>query len=320
MTGFKRWLAALLAGILVLSGGAVFSEGTGSTARDTADIQKSLVSRESSEQTLEQHFLQLMELLQREEVQHLLTIEDFSTITTEVVAKVAVWLIENRPVTMKILEALGICAEDRHCVEKIWDSAERIDAAGQAYIQSEDGMKLRDEAKALTEDPDFQETMKEIADILSSEEMGNLVTGFLDSALESGETLLSGAALLAGETLPLDDLLADVVRKNLEDHMSYSGKLLLELTEFLDDTEWAREPLRKLAANEKLRTLLAHLTRLDAGLDRVLEEELSMLAEDQDVKAFLERTVRSFYSAVKTFADRHAAETQTENKTEETPQ
>ena len=150
--------------------------------------------------------------------------------------------------------------------------------------------------------------------------MGNLVTGFLDSALESGETLLSGTALLAGETLPLDDLLADVVRKNLEDHMSYSGKLLLELTEFLDDTEWAREPLRKLAANEKLRTLLAHLTRLDAGLDRVLEEELSMLAEDLDVKAFLERTVRSFYSAVKTFADRHAAETQTENKTEETPQ
>ena len=303
----KRWLAALLAGILLFPG-AAFSEGSGSTARDTAEIQKSLVSRESSEQTLEQHFLQLLELLKRDEIRHLLTIEDFSTITSEVIVKVFIWLGENRPVTTKILEALGISEADRLCVEKVWDSAERIYDAWMAYSESEDGQKLAAEAQALAEDPEFQEALLEFSDVLSSDRMEAIVITILDSALQSGEPLLH------------DGPLAGKVQGSLRENKTFAGRLFLLLMEFLDQTDWAREPVLKLLGNGKLWTFLLHAVNIDSSLDRVLEEELQKLAEDPDIKAFLERTVSSFYGALETFMNRYASEPETENNTEETAQ
>ena len=73
MTGIKRWLAAILAGMLLFSCAAASAEENG---RDTVDIQESLVTREYTDATLEDHFLQLAQLVQKDEVRNLLKIED----------------------------------------------------------------------------------------------------------------------------------------------------------------------------------------------------------------------------------------------------
>lgn len=123
MTGMKRRLAAVLAGMVLFSCAAAPAEDIG---RDTVDIQESLVTREYTDATLEDHFLQLALLVQKDEVRNLLKIEDVSTIATEVVWKVLVWMWHNRPVTMKILVEFGVSEPDLRNVEKLWDSAERI--------------------------------------------------------------------------------------------------------------------------------------------------------------------------------------------------
>ena len=126
----KRWLAALLAVALLFSGGTVLAENANS--RDIVDIQESMSSREGETVgTLAENILFLMEALQKEEIRSLLKMEDVQDILSEVVYRVLAWLVENRPVTMKILAELGVVESDLRCIEKLWDS---MDAANRISL------------------------------------------------------------------------------------------------------------------------------------------------------------------------------------------
>ena len=184
MTGMKRWLAAILAGMVLFSCAAASAEEAG---RDTVDIQESLVSREGEQaRTLADHLLELTALMQREEVRNLLKIEDVSTITSEVISKILVWMWENRPVTMKILAEFGVSESDRRSVEKLWDSVHRLSAAFRNYEASEQGKQLKADADALMSDPAFKQSVYDLQVLLTSEDLGSIVDA-MQEVSESGQ-------------------------------------------------------------------------------------------------------------------------------------
>lgn len=116
MMGMKRCLAGLLAGVMLFPGIAAVAEETDSTVK----IQESLVSREETEDTsLRERLFQIAELMNTEEVRALLNIDDVKSILNDVVFKVLRWMIDHRPVAMKIFTELGIGEKDRQCIEKL---------------------------------------------------------------------------------------------------------------------------------------------------------------------------------------------------------
>jgi len=275
MTGIKRWLAAILAGMLLFSCAAASAEENG---RDTVDIQESLVSREGEEtRTLGDHILELAALMQKEEVRNLLKIEDVSTITSEVISKILAWMWNNRPVTMKILAEFGVRESDLRSVEKLWDSAERLSAAFRDHESSEHGKQLSADVDALMEDPDFIRSVNDLRMLLSSEDLAGIVGALQEAA--------SGQADLTEGPLTKAALEQEVNRT------TFTGSLLLSLLGVLDQSEWARNSLPGLLMNENLWRVLKDLSEGDEELDRVVREEFTLLSEDPEITGFLQSTL-----------------------------
>lgn len=285
MTGFKRWLAGLLAGLVLFSWSAAPAEGSG---RDTVGIQESLVSREDTPSlTLEEHLQLILDLLQKEEVQHLLKIEDVSKITTEVVWKVLAWMISHRPVTMEILREFGLAEADRACVGKIWDSADRVAGAVREYEKSEEGIELQAAAHALLNDPDFRDSLEDFLAMISSEDFREILDSFRNAAASGPEEVPGNG--------PLTQAAMD---KHL-DSGSFLGTLLLDVLGMLDRSEWARESLPALLTNDNLWALLLLLTNGSAEVNDAVANEIRLLSEDEEVYAFAERALSASSSLVK---------------------
>ena len=129
----KKWIAGMLAILLRQSGTlAAAQESQGLT---DAEIQESMKTREEEKpQTLSSSFRLVAQLLQNEDVRGLLQIQDVKDLMNEGAFKILLWMLQNRSVTMKILKELGVGKEDRKCIGKIWDSAERIWAAKNSWL------------------------------------------------------------------------------------------------------------------------------------------------------------------------------------------
>lgn len=281
MRTLKRWTAGLLAGLFLFSACFAFAEKTGGDS--TVRIQESLVSREGeAPDSLEDTFRMLIRLSQREEVRNMLKIEDVSSIFTDVILKVLEWMDQNRPVTDKILTELGIGEDDLGCINKIWDSADRIAEATRTFQDSETGQRLEREFTELFMDPDFRESVSNFQALVSAEEVENVLSA-LQQTVESGKEV--------SETS--DVKLTDEALERQLGRASFTGSLLIVLLEEIQQSAWGRDSLPKLLKNESLRTLLTDLAATDTELDKVIREEISSLLTDQEVTDFIFRASRS---------------------------
>ena len=274
----KRWLAALLAVALLFSGGTVLAENANS--RDIVDIQESMSSREGETVgTLAENILFLMEALQKEEIRSLLKMEDVQDILSEVVYRVLAWLVENRPVTMKILAELGVVESDLRCIEKLWDSADRISAATEAYMETEDGKQLSAEIKAVQQDQELRETLVRFAELLSSEDLLSMLSTISDAVDQVADAERASAGSLT-----------EIALSRQLDPTSFIGNLVIDLLIVLERSKWARESLPALLNSETLWPLLNHLAD-NTQLDAIYQEELTLLMRDPDINDFLQRTL-----------------------------
>lgn len=288
MTGIKRRLAVMLAGMVLFSCVTAPAENTG---RDTVGIQESVVTREGETAgTLKEHFLLLAQLAEKEEVRNLMRMEDVSTITNEVVWKVLVWMARNRPVTMKILAELGLAESELRNVGKLWDSAERVYAAFQEYSGTEQGKRIITDLDALLNDEVFTKSLKSLQALLTSEDLGNILTA-LKEVTESDRTGWTEGTLTK-----------EALDRNV-DQTTFTGSLLLALFNVLDQTGWAMESLPDLLMNENLWRFLKDISEGSEELDRTMQEEFSLLAEDTEMTAFLEQTFFAGLDLIKTLRD-----------------
>ena len=285
MTGIKRRLAVMLAGMVLFSCVTAPAENTG---RDTVGIQESVVTREGETAgTLKEHFLLLAQLAEKEEVRNLMRMEDVSIIANEVVWKVLVWMARNRPVTMKILAELGLAESELRNVGKLWDSAERVYAAFEEYSGTEQGKRMITDLDALLNDEVFTKSLKSLQALLTSEDLGNILTALKEVA-ESDRTGWTEGTLTK-----------EALDRNV-DQTTFTGSLLLALFNVLDQTGWAMESLPDLLMNENLWRFLKDINEGSKELDRTMQEEFSLLAEDTEMTAFLEQTFFAGLDLIKT--------------------
>jgi hypothetical protein len=285
----RRWLAGLLSVMILFSGSLCLAEDTESM--ENADIQETVVSVEGeSLGTLSENIRFLKDLAADEEVRELLGMEEVKTVTSEVIWRVLVWLYQNRPVTMKILAELGIKESDRRCIEKIWDSADRIGEALIEHSQTEDGKQLQAEAEAVKNDPEIQQALVNFQKLATSEDLMNILDA-LDEAVKD-EALKSEA--VKSETAGSensDGALTNEARNQRVDQSSFIGKLIIEAISVMDQSEWARESVPKLLKNENLWRFLTHLSGGNPELDRVFQEEFVLIAGDPEINVFFKKTL-----------------------------
>ena len=275
MIHFKKGLAVLIAGIIFFYGIPVHAEEPG---RDTVGIQESLVSRErEADRTIKETIRQLAELIQTEEVRNLLKMQDVSDILNDVVIKVLLWMIENRPVTMKILAEFGIGETDRQCIEKIWDSAERIAEASSQYSKTEQGKQLHDEFNALVSDPDFLSIMQSLEWITSSgltpdvmKKLGETALGEIPESYEDGALTQEALSRLDPDT--------------------FTGSFIILLMDALDHSAQFHESVPRLLSNQNLWLFLSHLSAASRETDPVIRNEFLLLSSDPEIPAFMART------------------------------
>lgn len=275
----RKWLAGCLALIFLISGIPVFAENTG---KDTVSIQESMVSVEGeSVGSLAENFRFLADLLKNEEIRSLLKMEDVNTIFTEVVWKVLVWMYENRPVTMKILTELGVDERGQRCIAVIWDSADRIAHEVDVFKASEEGRQLQEESNALLADPDFQKTLIGILNLAKSEDLSNLLKAVWKAAESAGTEATDSDGVLTAEAM-----------KRKLGLNTYIGNTILNILKTLEESDWVRNSLPQLQANENLWNFLLHLASMDnSGLDNVIREEMEKLSQDPEISIFILETL-----------------------------
>ena len=274
----KRWIAAILAAILLLTGSLAAADGTGGLI--DIETQEAPQPREGiTVGTLIKDLRFLVEMTQNEDVRNLFQLQDVKDLMNEGVFRVLVWLAENRPVTMKILVELGVGESELHCIEIIWDSVERIESAWQRLTETEDGKQLLAELDAVRNDPEIQESVIRFWAVVTSDEVAGILDVFWNSVIEDGISKTS-EGVWAKEAL-----------ERQLDRTTFTGGLLIQLLEFTEESEWAQESIPELLNNENLWHLLVHLAE-DNELYRVIREELRILSEDAEIKALLEQTIQ----------------------------
>lgn len=283
----KRWLAGLLTVILLMTLCAGMAEEKEGPSK--ADIQESMESIEGETVgTLAENLLFLRKMMEDEEIKNLFQIQDVKDLTSEVIWKTLVWLYQNRPVTMKIMAELGVGEGDRQCVEKIWDSAERISKASQEYALTEDGQRLKAELTAVKEDPEIQKSLENFFEMIDNEDVSAMLEAIQDVSREVNE-----------EKLPEGELTQEALARQM-DRTSFTGQLIFRLMGLIEQSEWARESLPALLKNEKLWTALTHLAQGDEA-DKVRREEISNLMTDPEMNDFFKRTTYEVISLMKMF-------------------
>ena len=216
--------------------------------------------------------------------------EEVKTVTSEIIWRVLIWLYQNRPVTMKILAELGVKESDRRCIEKLWDSADRIGEALMNHSQTEDGRQLQAEAEAVKNDPELQESLVNFQALATSEDL----TVILDTLSEAVK------AETAEKKNPDGALTKEALNRNV-DQSSFIGKLIIEALTVMDRSEWARKSVPKLLKNENLWRFLAHLSGGNSELDRVFREEFVLITNDPEINVFFKQTMleaRALYRAL----------------------
>ena len=165
----KRWIAGIMAAVLLA---ACTPAGAGEAPAGKSG-------------TLAENLGFLREMADNEDVRSLIQIQDVQDLMTEVVAQVVIWMVQNRPVTMDILAELGVGETDLRCIGRIWDSAERIRDAWQAYFETEDGRRLAAEMEAAQRDPEIQEALDNFLDMCTCEDISGISAAI-------GETVREG--------------------------------------------------------------------------------------------------------------------------------
>ncbi len=271
----KRWIAVILAAILLLTGSIAAADGTGGAidgeTQETTEPQERI-----NVGTLINDLHFLVELAQSEDVRNLFQLQDVKDLMHEGVYYVLVWLAENRPVTMKILVELGVGGSELHCIETVWDSVERIQSAWRSLAETEDGKQLLAELDAVRNDPEIQESTVRFWALVSSDEVARILDLLWNTVIEEEISELAEGAL---------------TREALErriDRTTFTGILLIRLLQFTEESEWAQESVPALLNNENLWQLLIHLAE-DEELYQVLGEEVRILSEDPEIKALLQQ-------------------------------
>ena len=220
----------------------------------------------------------LVTTLRSDEFKDLIRNPEVKDVISEVVTNLSVYLIENRPVTMKILVEFGVSEPDLRNVEKLWDSAERIIDALRKHGESDRGKRLSAAADALFSDEEFRKSMNSLQMLLTSEDVSSILQA-LQEVAESDRTDWQKGPL------------TEVALEREMNRTGFAGSLLLSLFEALDRSGWAQESLPGLLTNEKLWQFLLELSEGDEELDRVFREEILLLTEDPEMNAFLQRTL-----------------------------
>lgn len=287
----RKVLAGCLALIFLFSGIPVFAENTG---KDTVSIQESMVSVEGETVgSLSENLRFLADMLEDEEIRSLLKIEDVGEIFTEVIWKVMIWLYENRPVTMKILAELGVGERDRRCIGLIWDSMERIIREIQVFADSEEGQRLQKDAAELAADPDFRNSVQQIIEVITSDEVSELVENLTEAAVSIGETEEEENGPLTGEALG---------RRITQS--SFTGKMMLAILSLLEKNDWGKISLAQFLTNEKFWRFALDLASMNSSLDGVLEEELTKISGDPEVVTFLQVNTSGLLDLIATITSR----------------
>ena len=296
----RTFIAALLA--VTLSAGMLPAAAAENPAgRTDAEIQQTVVTREGeNNDSIGSLLLELARLTTREDVRELMQIEDFHLIVHEVIFKVLVWMVENRPVTMKILAELGLSEEDLRAVYKIWDSSERIAESIREYGESEAGKKLEKEAEALGNDPEYMQSLVELVDLINE----NTVTG----TLQMLDRLFSQQQTAPEEEAP--GALSREAEKRQMDRESFTGQLLTELLRVVDLNAEVSDTILKILKNEHLWAMLLQITNGSRELDEALRQEFNSLGKDEEVNAFLKRLISGMDKAVDKMKDLTSEETQ----------
>lgn len=257
----RKWIAALMAVILLCSGGLAAAEAPAPEDTGTEGAPEA--------GSLAEYHEELVKLLNDEQVQRFLQMSDVQELLLEGGADILVWMIQNRPVTMQILEESGVGENERRCVDKIWDSADRVAAAWRDYSATEDGQRLRAELQALRDDPEIRESGNQFLKMISSDDVTAITDSIWSAAAEGADA--------AAEGLPESD--------------ASPGELIVNLLDCVGQSEWARDSAPALLQNENLQRVLIHLTEENAFYDVVMEEH-RVLAEDPDVRAFIEQVLQ----------------------------
>ena len=295
----KRWLAGLLSVMMLFSGTLCLAEETG--AIENADLQETVVSVEGENLgTLSENLRFLVDLTKNEEIRDLLRIEDVKNVASEIIWRSLVWMVQNRPVTMKILAELGVTESDRRCIEKIWDSADRVAAAFKKHAESEDGRRLQAEAEAVKNDPELQETWANFMTLATSEDL----TKVLDAL---NETLKTEMAEIKDQD---GTLTREALNRNM-DRSSFTGRLIYEALSLMDQSEWARESVPELLTNENLWRFLSHLSVGNKELDDVLQEECILIMSDPEINVFFQQTLQEALALYRALAGSETEKTQT---------
>ena len=270
----KRWIAGIMAAVLLA---ACTPVGAGEAPAGKSG-------------TLAENLGFLREMADNEDVRSLIQIQDVQDLMTEVVAQVVIWMVQNRPVTMDILAELGVGETDLRCIGRIWDSAERIRDAWQAYFETEDGRRLAAEMEAAQRDPEIQEALDNFLDMCTREDISGISAAI-------GETVREGIRDDMQEGL----LTPETVGRRI-DRSTLIGSLLLCLKELVKNSEWARSSVPKLAENENLWNLMGHLSEL-SWADDIMREEVSKLADDPEINDFVQRTAGELIDLIQGYRD-----------------
>lgn len=275
----KRACAFLLAMILFTVGTGIFSSGAEYIGgNELVEIQQSLVSSENTESGgLGSNLIQLLVMVQNDDVRSLLTIQDFTDVMNEIVLRVLVWLYENRPVTMEIFAELGAESRDIRCIEKIWDSLERIVRARDEYNKTDEGTKLIQEVQDLAQDQEFNDNLMKLIDLGSFENVSKFFEDMLNGISRESS---SGDG---------NEWIVQLATERKMKTDSFVGSLIIRAIALIFANPEANESMEKIISNEKLWILLAELAKDRGKLDNVLFDEIRTLLNDEEIMDFVQR-------------------------------
>jgi hypothetical protein len=283
----KRLLAGWLAMMLLFAAGITLAENPGE--EETVNIEESLVSGEGMDPgSMAQTIRMIRGLLQDEDVKAILKNQEAASVLSEVIARIAAWMIQNKDVTMKILTELGVSETDRNSIEKIWDSLDRINESYKAYLETEDGKQLAAEYAAVKNDPDVIQAAKDFRTLSTSEDLEQLLKA-LDAAVEADKT---------NNEMENGRLTQAVMDREVNDK-TFIGALIIEIMQVLDHSPWAQKSVPKLANNENVLKLLKHLGKGNPDQDKLIREELQLILGDSEVKTFILNVIRDGHELYK---------------------
>lgn len=266
----RKWIAGLLTVILLCSSGLA-------AAQETPATQEGVMQSQETEYpgSLAEYHEDLVLLLSDEEVQKLLQMPDVQDLLREGIVGVLAWMIQNRPVTMKILVEFGVGEDERGYIDRIWDSGERIADAWRDYSTTEDGQQLLAEMEALRNDPEIIASGNEFLMMITSDDVSTIMDSIWAAVEEDAAAESTGMSVTE-----------DALEQQL-DRSTMIGELMIELLSVFEQSEWARDRAPALLENDNLLQLLIHLSEDNAFFD-VVQEECRVLAEDPDMRAFIE--------------------------------